>query len=223
MLPVDRAGRSPACSTSASASIRKRAAARQSRPSSRQARSIRSARTVRSLLARIDRAMQSGAAVLADRRSGQRGLFQDADDDGAASNKIALPALPEFGEKERLAMEKEVLGFYLSSHPLAEHEAVLRTFCTHTSAARQARAAHGSALGRHARRGEVFAHQESSRGQHQHQIRDVGLGRSGRHRALHHVAGAICRVRPTGEGRRDRSLCGPASIAVRAVMKSISS
>ena len=86
------------------------------------------------LLAAIERAMQSGAAVLADRRSGQRGLFQDADDDSAASNKIALPALPEFGDKERLAMEKEVLGFYLSSHPLAEHEAILRTFCTHTSA-----------------------------------------------------------------------------------------
>ena len=30
-------------------------------------------------------------------------------------------------------MEREVLGFYLSSHPLAEHEQVLRTFCTHSS------------------------------------------------------------------------------------------
>ena len=30
-------------------------------------------------------------------------------------------------------MEKEVLGFYLTSHPLAEHEAVLRTYCTHMS------------------------------------------------------------------------------------------
>ena len=30
-------------------------------------------------------------------------------------------------------MEKEVLGFYLTSHPLAEHEATLRTYCTHTS------------------------------------------------------------------------------------------
>jgi DNA polymerase-3 subunit alpha len=30
-----------------------------------------------------------------------------------------------------LAAEKEVLGFYLSSHPLAEHEATLKTYCTH--------------------------------------------------------------------------------------------
>jgi DNA polymerase-3 subunit alpha len=41
--------------------------------------------------------------------------------------------LPEFDERQRLAMEKEVLGFYLTSHPLAEHEQVLRTYCTHTS------------------------------------------------------------------------------------------
>jgi DNA polymerase III subunit alpha len=72
--------------------------------------------------------------VLADRRSGQRGLFQDADDDSTSKANIALPALSEFGEKERLAMEKEVLGYYLSSHPLAEFETILRTFCTHHSA-----------------------------------------------------------------------------------------
>jgi DNA polymerase-3 subunit alpha len=85
------------------------------------------------LMAAIDRAMQCGAAVLADRRSGQRGLFMDDEEEPAAAAKSTLPDLPEFGEKERLAMEKEVLGFYLTSHPLAEHESVLRTYCTHTS------------------------------------------------------------------------------------------
>jgi DNA polymerase-3 subunit alpha len=85
------------------------------------------------LLAAIERAMQCGAAVLADRRSGQRGLFDGDGEEAAASTTGALPDLPEFGEKERLAMEKEVLGFYLSSHPLAEHESALRTFCTHMS------------------------------------------------------------------------------------------
>jgi DNA polymerase III subunit alpha len=85
------------------------------------------------LMAAIDRAMQSGAAVLADRKSGQRGLFDGGDDDAATTTNAALPNLPEFEEKEKLAMEKEVLGFYLSSHPLAQHEATLRTFCTHTS------------------------------------------------------------------------------------------
>jgi DNA polymerase-3 subunit alpha len=80
--------------------------------------------------------MQSGAAILSDRKSGQRGLFEADEDNssGAAASSAAMPDLPEFAEKERLAMEKEVLGFYLTSHPLAEHEQVLRTYCSHTSA-----------------------------------------------------------------------------------------
>jgi DNA polymerase-3 subunit alpha len=85
------------------------------------------------LMAAIDRAMQSGAAVLADRRSGQKGLFDDADEPTSAAS-VALPDLPEFPDKERLAMEKEVLGYYRTSHPLAEYETALRTYCTHSSA-----------------------------------------------------------------------------------------
>jgi DNA polymerase-3 subunit alpha len=85
------------------------------------------------LMAAIDRAMQSGAAVLADRRSGQRGLFDGDADESAASNNAALPNLPEFGEKEMLGMEKEVLGFYLTSHPLQPQEQTLRTFCSHNT------------------------------------------------------------------------------------------
>jgi DNA polymerase-3 subunit alpha len=85
------------------------------------------------LMSAVDRAMQCGAAVLADRRSGQRGLFEADGDEASSASSTALPDLPEFGEKERLAMEKEVLGFYLTSHPLAEHEATLRTYCTHMS------------------------------------------------------------------------------------------
>jgi DNA polymerase-3 subunit alpha len=84
------------------------------------------------LMAAIDRAMQCGAAVLADRRSGQRGLF-DGDGDESATTNSSLPNLPEFGEKEMLAMEKEVLGFYLTSHPLAPQEQTLRAFCTHNT------------------------------------------------------------------------------------------
>ena len=33
----------------------------------------------------------------------------------------ALPDIPEWTEKEKAQNEKEVLGFYLSTHPLAEH------------------------------------------------------------------------------------------------------
>ncbi|MHB8970747.1 MAG: DNA polymerase III subunit alpha [Pirellulaceae bacterium] len=84
------------------------------------------------LTAVIDRAMQSGAAAIADRRSGQKSLFGDLEEDEGPA-QVVLPDLPEWEDRERLAMEKEVLGFYLSSHPLAEYEKMLATFCSHTT------------------------------------------------------------------------------------------
>ena len=83
------------------------------------------------LFAAIERAMQSGAAVMADRRSGQKGLFDD--DQGADAAVAELPAVEEWDEKRQLSCEKEVLGFYLRSHPLAEHQDELQTFCSHTT------------------------------------------------------------------------------------------
>ncbi|HTU25793.1 MAG TPA: DNA polymerase III subunit alpha, partial [Pirellulales bacterium] len=80
----------------------------------------------------VDRAIQSGAALHADRRRGQKGLFEAADDEPQAE-VIRLPDVAEWDTHRRLAGEKEVLGFYLSSHPLAEHEQTLRTYCSHTT------------------------------------------------------------------------------------------
>ncbi len=86
------------------------------------------------LLAAVDRALQSGAAALADRRSGQKSLFGDIEDEEEEVRCAALPDIPEMDERERLSMEKEVLGFYLSSHPLAEYQKMLAMFCSHTTA-----------------------------------------------------------------------------------------
>ncbi|MFV1964816.1 MAG: DNA polymerase III subunit alpha [Pirellulaceae bacterium] len=85
------------------------------------------------LMAVVDRALQSGAAVLADRRSGQKSLFGGMEEE-AQTQSVDLPDVPELPERERLLMEKEVLGFYLTSHPLAEYEVTLSRYCTHTSA-----------------------------------------------------------------------------------------
>jgi DNA polymerase III subunit alpha len=83
--------------------------------------------------AAIDRALQAGASAAADRRSGQKGLFDDDEEDAVETAAKDLPDLPEWDQKDRLAKEKEVLGFYLSSHPLAEHAKQLHTYCTHTT------------------------------------------------------------------------------------------
>jgi DNA polymerase III subunit alpha len=80
----------------------------------------------------IDRAMQSSVAAAADRRSGQRNMF-GGDDEAKAPVAVQLPNQPEWPEREKLAKEKEVVGCYLSSHPLAEHQKTLAGCCTHTT------------------------------------------------------------------------------------------
>jgi DNA polymerase-3 subunit alpha len=84
--------------------------------------------------AAIDRALQTGSSAAADRRSGQKGLFGDEEDESPGAAAKDLPDMPEWDERDRLAKEKESLGFYMSSHPLAEHEKTLAAYCSHTTA-----------------------------------------------------------------------------------------
>ncbi|MEQ1875320.1 MAG: DNA polymerase III subunit alpha [Bdellovibrionia bacterium] len=51
-----------------------------------------------------------------DKEVGQVSLFEMAGE--SEKRKIELPKAPEWGKGQRLAFEKEVLGFYLSDHPL---------------------------------------------------------------------------------------------------------
>ncbi len=81
----------------------------------------------------IDRAMKGGATAAADRRSGQLGLFGADEDEDTEEANVSLPDVPEWNERDKLTKEKEVLGFYLSSHPLAEHQKTLSTYCSHST------------------------------------------------------------------------------------------
>jgi len=84
------------------------------------------------LTALIDRAMQSGAAALADRRSGQQSLFGDMDE-GETAVPVVLPDIPEWVGPRTVGHGEGGARFYLSSHPLAEYEKTLSTFCSHST------------------------------------------------------------------------------------------
>jgi DNA polymerase-3 subunit alpha len=75
-------------------------------------------------------ALQSAAELQEDRRRGQGSLFEDLESGtpGAAPDANALPDVPEWSDAEKLKYEKEALDFYISSHPLAQYEGVLRLF-----------------------------------------------------------------------------------------------
>ena len=48
-----------------------------------------------------------------------------------AATTSSLPDVPELPDVERLAEEKKVLGFYMSSHPLTRHAGLLQALATH--------------------------------------------------------------------------------------------
>ena len=67
------------------------------------------------------------------RRSGQVSLFGGADDVDAPSQRAARAAEHRAAERsERLTKEKEILGFYISGHPLEPFRMECELFATHT-------------------------------------------------------------------------------------------
>ena len=78
------------------------------------------------LLAVIDQAIDLGAACQRDRANGQLGLF--GDDQTFGMEEIRLPQLPEIPKQTLLQYEKELLGFYVTDHPLSEYKAVMQRF-----------------------------------------------------------------------------------------------
>jgi DNA polymerase-3 subunit alpha len=83
----------------------------------------------------IDAAVQQGSSAQKDRESGQFGLFGG----GAKASKDAAPEERVFGkeewsERERLALEKQAIGFYITGHPLAPYADDVKRYATHTCA-----------------------------------------------------------------------------------------
>ena len=83
------------------------------------------------LVAMIDSALTSAAAARRDRESGQASLFDLLDDpQDAGLEEQAPPDIPEFPDSEMLEDEKQLLGFYVSGHPLSSSKKIIDTFST---------------------------------------------------------------------------------------------
>ncbi|HZZ41585.1 MAG TPA: DNA polymerase III subunit alpha [Tepidisphaeraceae bacterium] len=84
------------------------------------------------LLAVLDRAIEMGQQTQADRRNGQLSMFgaPAASTPGMARPVETLPDIKEFENAELLKYEKDVLGFYITSHPLTEHQGSIERYST---------------------------------------------------------------------------------------------
>src|SRR5437867_3124392 len=85
------------------------------------------------LLATTDAALESGGRQQRDRAEGQSSFCELMP---AAPARASAPAevTPEWDADQRLAFEKEVLGFYISGHPLARYREVVEPLGITTSA-----------------------------------------------------------------------------------------
>ncbi len=85
------------------------------------------------LMAVLDSAIETGVRAQRDRASGQSGLF------GGLLAEVehpepALPKVPDWLPNEKLLGEKEVLGYYITGHPLDQFKDRIYDLRTHTTA-----------------------------------------------------------------------------------------
>ena len=81
----------------------------------------------------LDAAIQEASLKQQDLVAGQGSLFGGDDTpEASAAVKHVLPNLAPMPESERLTREKEILGFYISGHPLEPFRLECELFATHT-------------------------------------------------------------------------------------------
>lgn len=77
-------------------------------------------------LACMEEAIAQGHSVQREKENGQISMFALMDESSKEDlNRDALPEIPPFSSKERLTLEKEMLGLYISGHPLEQYQGLL--------------------------------------------------------------------------------------------------
>ena len=85
--------------------------------------------------AALDGAIQEAALKQEELASGQGSLFGDPGASAATARahpRATLPNVAAWPDTERLKREKEILGFYISGHPLEPYRTEVELFATHT-------------------------------------------------------------------------------------------
>jgi DNA polymerase-3 subunit alpha len=74
------------------------------------------------LMAVLDKAIERALKTQRDAESGQHGLFGVFQQEEAHAHNDKLPETPDWDEHTRLAAEKEILGFFITGHPLEKYK-----------------------------------------------------------------------------------------------------
>jgi DNA polymerase-3 subunit alpha len=74
------------------------------------------------LMQALDSAIEQAQKTQRDAESGQHGLFGVFADESAQAATDALPNVPDWDEQTRLGAEKEILGFFITGHPMEKYK-----------------------------------------------------------------------------------------------------
>jgi DNA polymerase-3 subunit alpha len=80
------------------------------------------------IMAVLDKAIERAQKAQRDAELGQHGLFGVFQEEQLNGHAEKLPTVPEWDEHQRLANEKEVLGFFITGHPLEKYREKLEDF-----------------------------------------------------------------------------------------------
>jgi DNA polymerase III subunit alpha len=86
------------------------------------------------LLAALDTVLREAQVRQSEREAGQGSLFGDPTGGRAATAPLPLPDVAAWTESERLKREKDVIGFFISGHPLERFREEVALFGTRTTA-----------------------------------------------------------------------------------------
>ena len=82
------------------------------------------------MMAALEKAMQIGAQLQADRQNGQMNFFGQISDSDYSQDHKSLPNVPPWPEPQMLVYEKQVLGFYVTSNPLSHYAETINLYST---------------------------------------------------------------------------------------------
>lgn len=86
------------------------------------------------LMSMIDKALEVSGVLQKDRSSGQLSFFDTFEhSDGFKKSFQEIPRIEEWSDSQKLSLEKEMLGFYVTGHPLTKYEKLLKDFANSTT------------------------------------------------------------------------------------------
>lgn len=86
------------------------------------------------LLAMLEKAMEIAQGFQKDRQNGQFSFFDSVHKERTFKKDFyEIPDIPEWPENQLLSYEKQMLGFYITGHPLAQYSKILNNYATHST------------------------------------------------------------------------------------------